>query len=67
VIPSAAIFLFIRFPRSSGAEAFEALRDRGILVRRFNQDRIGDFLRVSIGTDPDMDRFLEACREINGG
>lgn len=64
VIPSSANFLFVRFPRTPGIRAFAALRERGILVRRFDRDRIADFLRVSIGTDEEMDRFLEACRKI---
>jgi histidinol-phosphate aminotransferase len=64
VIPSAANFLFIRFPRTPGDRAFAALRERGILVRRFNQDRIADFLRVSIGTDEEMDVFLRECGKI---
>jgi histidinol-phosphate aminotransferase len=65
VIPSAANFLFIRFPCAPGDRAFAALRERGILVRRFDTDRIADFLRVTIGTDEDMDRFLAACGEID--
>jgi histidinol-phosphate aminotransferase len=64
VIPSAANFLFVRFPNIPGAEAFAKLRERGILVRHFNKDRIADFLRVSIGTDEEMDIFLAACEEI---
>jgi histidinol-phosphate aminotransferase len=73
VIPSRANFLFIRRiePREKtekdplrGEALFRALRDRGILVRRFNQPRIADYLRVSIGTDADMDLFLAACAEI---
>jgi histidinol-phosphate aminotransferase len=66
VIPSAANFLFIRFPRTPGLRAFAALRERGILVRRFEGGRTGDFLRVTVGTGEEMDRFLEACREIEG-
>jgi histidinol-phosphate aminotransferase len=66
VIPSAANFLFIRFPHIPGAAAFARLREKGILVRRFDRDRIRDFLRVSMGTDAEMDRFLEACGEIGG-
>jgi histidinol-phosphate aminotransferase len=58
VLPSKANFLFIRSCRQGGAALFEALREQGILVRRFNAPRIGDFLRVSIGTDDAMDRFL---------
>jgi histidinol-phosphate aminotransferase len=58
VIPSAANFIFIRHPRLSGAEVFAALRERGILVRRFDTKRTRDYLRVSMGTDEDMDEFL---------
>ncbi|MDR0399632.1 MAG: histidinol-phosphate transaminase [Treponema sp.] len=66
VISSAANFLFIRFPRTPGLRAFTALRERGILVRRFEGGRTDDFLRVTVGTDEEMDRFLDACREIDG-
>ena len=61
VIPSAANFLFIRFPGLSGKAALAALREKGILVRHFDRDRIADFLRVSIGTDEEMNVFLEAA------
>jgi histidinol-phosphate aminotransferase len=66
LIPSSANFIFIRFPQKPGPAAFKALRDRGILVRHFNRDRIADYLRVSIGTDDEMDVFLEECRGILG-
>ena len=66
VIPSSANFLFVRFPGMPGTEAFTRLREKGILVRRFDKDRIADFLRVSMGTDAEMDRFLAACGEISG-
>ncbi|MDR3147091.1 MAG: aminotransferase class I/II-fold pyridoxal phosphate-dependent enzyme [Treponema sp.] len=65
VIPSLANFLFIRFPRMSGARAFAALRERGILTRRFDRDRIADFLRVSIGTDEEMDLFVRECGRLS--
>jgi histidinol-phosphate aminotransferase len=64
VIPSSANFIFIRPPQKNGAAFFAALRDRGILVRHFDKPRIGDYLRVSIGTDEDMDVFLAACGEL---
>jgi histidinol-phosphate aminotransferase len=64
VLPSAANFVFIKASGIGGAEFFSALRQRGILVRHFNKERIADYLRVSIGTDKEMDAFLDACREI---
>jgi histidinol-phosphate aminotransferase len=53
-------------PCISGAAFFSALRERGIIVRHFNRDRIADYLRVSIGTDEEMDVFLEECSKIVG-
>jgi histidinol-phosphate aminotransferase len=64
VIPSGANFIFTRSPKTPGPELFAALRERGILVRHFNKPRIADFLRVSIGTDEEMNAFLAACGEI---
>jgi histidinol-phosphate aminotransferase len=67
VLPSQANFIFIKAPDASGihgADIFAALRERGILVRHFNKERIADYLRVSIGTDEEMDLFLEACAKI---
>jgi len=64
VLPSSANFLFVKPPNIGGAEFFAALREKGILVRHFNKDRIADFLRISIGTEQDMDAFTVACREI---
>lgn len=64
VIPSAANFLFVKAPGVSGLNFTKGLRDRGILVRHWNKGRIADFVRVSIGTDADMDCFLAACKEL---
>jgi histidinol-phosphate aminotransferase len=75
VIPSQTNFLFVSPPKktgdagevSRGASFFAALRERGILVRYFNKPRITDFLRISIGTDEDMELLLTACEEIARG
>ena len=72
VLPSQANFIFASPPdeylRSGGGRGgqdfFTALRERGILARYFNKPRIADYLRISIGTNEEMDAFLEACREI---
>ena len=66
VLPSSANFLFVKPPKIEGAEFFAALREKGILVRHFNKNRIAGFLRISIGTDEDMDALLGACGEILG-
>jgi histidinol-phosphate aminotransferase len=67
VLPSAANFIFMKAPGISGADFFAALRKNGILARHFNKARISNFLRVSIGTDEEMDAFLDvvAARQTN--
>lgn len=62
VVPSAANFLFVRHPGSSGAKLAAELRSRAILVRHFTGERTADFLRISIGTEADNDRVIEALR-----
>ncbi|MCL2880246.1 MAG: aminotransferase class I/II-fold pyridoxal phosphate-dependent enzyme [Treponema sp.] len=64
VLPSQANFIFIRAPGRSGIDFFSFLRQRGILARHFSGERTADFLRVSIGTDADMDVFLDACQRF---
>ncbi len=64
VLPSATNFLFVKPPRLPAAEVFAGLRARKILVRYFPGPLTGDYLRVTIGTEAEMDQFLVAVREI---
>ena len=64
---SKANFIFIRHPAKPGQELFAELRKAGILVRRFDNELIKDWLRVSIGSGDDMDAFTAALREILRG
>ncbi len=61
VLPSSTNFIFVSCPRVPAKTLMEGLRAAGVLVRYFAQPRIDDFLRVSIGTDEEMEVF---CREI---
>ena len=61
---SKANFVFVRHPAFSGADLQAALRARKIIVRHFNKPRISDYLRITIGTDEQMDRVVDALREI---
>jgi histidinol-phosphate aminotransferase len=65
IIPSTANFIFIKHEKISGVKLFQALREKGILVRHFNKARIEQYLRVSIGTDEEMNAFVEMCKEIS--
>lgn len=67
VIDSQANFIFISHPQCPGRVLFQKLREKGILVRYFDQPKIDNFLRVSIGTDEEMDTFLGALVVILKG
>ncbi len=61
IVPSAANFLFVAPPAgTAAADLFAALRRQNILVRYFPAGRTANYLRVSIGTDAQMDAFLAA-------
>lgn len=64
VIPSAANFLFAKSDRIGGEALYRGLRERGILVRHFNKERIRDYNRITIGTREQMDALLDAVKEI---
>ena len=59
-------FLFVRHPGKHAAEIFAALKERGIYVRYFPKPRIDEYLRVTVGTDEQMDTLFAALREILG-
>ena len=65
VLPSESNFLFARPARRPAAEVFEALRARNIFVRYFKGPRTGDRLRITIGTDAQMDALLSALAALD--
>jgi len=62
VLPSSANFIFVRF--DDAEKVFYGLREHGVLVRYFPGERTGDYLRVTIGTDADMEMFLASVAKI---
>ncbi len=64
VLPSKANFLFARHPAVGGRALYLALRQRGVLVRWFDKPRLRDWLRITIGSRPQMDALLDAMKDI---
>ena len=61
---SAANFVFASHESMPARDIFRALRERNIFVRYFDRPRIDNYLRITIGTEDEMDRLFEALREI---
>ena len=64
VIPSDTNFLFAKYPGVLGKYLYEALKKRGILIRHFPAERTKDYIRITIGTDDEMDTFCKVIKEI---
>jgi histidinol-phosphate aminotransferase len=67
VFPSGANFILFRPRGASGRAVWEALVERGVLVRDCSSwPRLADCLRVTVGTPEENDRFLAALGEAIG-
>ena len=57
-------FVLASSPRIAGGVLYQKLKERGILVRHFSDPRIENYVRITIGTDAQMDALLEAVRAL---
>ena len=60
---SKANFIFASHPEIPAAELFAALREANIIVRYFNKPRIDNYLRITIGTQEDMEKLIKFLKE----
>lgn len=56
---SKANFLFARHERENAEDIFIAAKQNGIYLRHFDQPRVKDYLRITVGTDAQMQALLE--------
>jgi histidinol-phosphate aminotransferase len=61
---SGANFIFARHESIPAKEIYEALRDSSIFVRYFNLPRIDNYLRITIGTEKEMDQLFSYLQEL---
>ena len=64
VTDSRANFLFARCDRIDGGTLYRALKERGILVRHFDLPRITDYVRITIGSQEEMEVLLQETEAI---
>ena len=57
---SKANFLFVTHKSVGAKEIFHALRQKHIYVRYFDLPRIDNYLRITVGTDEEMDKMPES-------
>lgn len=59
-------FIFAKHKSVKAVDIFEALREKHIFVRYFNQHRIDNYLRITIGTDEQMQALIEFLKTYLG-
>lgn len=64
VLPSQANFVFASHPAHTGRELLDGLRERGILIRWWDKPEIENWLRISIGTQEEMEALVKALDEL---
>ncbi len=67
VYPSESNFVLARYRNGSARDLYEQLKQRKILVRYFPLRRLDDCLRITVGTEQEIDSLLNALREILKG
>lgn len=65
VLESRTNFLFAKPPAGTSAESlFEKLKEKDIYVRFFNKPRLSDYLRITVGTDAEMEQFIKVLQDV---
>lgn len=64
VLDSLSNFVLVTHPKAPAKQIFDALKARKIFVRYFNLPRVNNHLRITIGTDAEMNALLAALTEI---
>lgn len=66
VLPSKANFIFAKNDKIDGKKLYEVLKEKGVLVRHFSNDRIKDYCRITIGSKSEMKTLISKIKEIIG-
>ena len=64
---SKANFIFARHETMDGGELYRKLKEKGVLVRHFDKERIKDYIRITVGSDEQMSALTTALEDILGG
>jgi histidinol-phosphate aminotransferase len=64
VVNSKANFILVKCKETQAKKYYEKLKEKGILVRYFDIDRLKDYVRITIGSKQELELLLKTTREI---
>lgn len=64
ICPSKSNFIFLTHPKASAKDLYEKLKDENIFVKYFNLPRIDNYIRITIGTDEEMNILIKAVKKF---
>lgn len=64
VLPSHTNFVFAKHSGQQAKALFDGLRQHNIIVRYFDKPRLSDYLRISIGTNEEMNACIAVLKQL---
>lgn len=61
---SKANFVFAKHKKANGKDIYQKLKDKGVLVRHFDKDRLHDYNRITIGSKEQMDILINTLKAV---
>ncbi len=61
---SLANFIFAKHEKFSGKEIYLSLKEKGVLIRHFDKERLYDYNRITIGNKEQMTIFIETLKKV---
>lgn len=59
-------FIFAKHPSLDGTKLYHALREHGIFVRHWDDERIREYMRITVGTRQEMEKLIAYLKEYTG-